>query len=164
MPTIRRAVPADLPALTALLVEAIAHGASISFMAGFSHAEAMAFWTLKIAALGHVLLIAADGDQLIGTVTLAIDTPPNQPHRADVQKMIVARTAQRQGVGAALMAALETEARIHGRTLLVLDTINGSTADRLYERCGWTRVGAIPDYALMPAGGLAPTTIFFKRV
>lgn len=164
MPTIRHADPADLPALAALLVEAVELGASISFMAGFDHAEALAFWTRKIAATGHVILVATNGEELIGTVTLAIDTPPNQPHRADVQKMIVADAARRQGIGTALMAALETEARAHGRTLLVLDTISGSAAARLYERCGWTRAGDIPDYALMPAGGLAPTTIFYKRV
>ena len=165
---VRRLDPAGdtalLPALADLLVEAVAGGASISFMAGYTPDEALAFWTAKVAAPGMIVLVALEGAALLGTVTLAMDTPPNQPHRADVQKMIVAEVARRRGIGAALITAVEAEARTETRTMLVLDTISFSDAARLYERCGWTRAGEIPDYALMPAGGLAPTTVYFKRL
>lgn len=164
VPGIRPATPADLPALASLLVEAVADGASISFMAGFTATEALAFWQGKLAAPHHLIFVAEHETTLLGTVTLVMDTPPNQPHRADVAKMIVARNARRRGTGAALLDAVEHEARAQGRTLLVLDTISNSAAARLYERCGWTRVGEIPDYALMPEGGLAPTTVYFKRL
>lgn len=164
---IRRLQPDDLPELAAILVEAVAHGASISFMAGFDTAAALAFWADKAAAMARgdlVVLVADDSGHVAGTVTLVLAMPPNQPHRADVSKMIVGRTWQRQGLGAALMAAVEAEAARHGRTTLVLDTISGSAAARLYHRCGWTLVGEIPDYALMPEGGLAPTSVYFKRL
>lgn len=153
-----------LPALAALLVEAVEGGASIGFMAGHDYAEALAFWTQKHATPGTVILVALDGDTLLGTVTLATDMPPNQPHRADVQKMIVAAAARRRGIGAALMAAVEAEARDRRRSLLVLDTISDSAAARLYERSGWTSIGDIPDFALMPNGGLAPTTIYIRQL
>ncbi len=152
---------ADVAALAALLVEAVADGASISFMAGFDLAGARAFWEAQRAA-GRIILVAEDAEGLAGTVTLAIDTPPNQPHRADVAKMIVALRARRRGVGAALLAAVEAEARRRGRTTLVLDTISDSAAARLYERCGWQRVGEIADYALMPDGRMAPTTYYAR--
>lgn len=151
----------DLPALAALLVEAVADGASISFMAGFDLAGALAFWEAQLRS-GRIILVAEDDEGLAGTVTLAIDTPPNQPHRADVAKMIVARRARGRGVGAALLAAVEAEARRRGRTTLVLDTISNSAAARLYERCGWQRVGEIADYALMPDGTMAPTTYYAR--
>ncbi len=160
--TIRRATAADLPRLAALLVEAVAGGASISFMDGFSHAEALAFWTGKLAAPGMVVLVAHDGNTLLGTVSLATDQPPNQPHRADVQKMIVAAAARRQGIGRQLMAAVETEAKALGRTTLVLDTVPDSAAAILYDQCGWTRIGTIADYALMPDGRLTGTLILAK--
>lgn len=160
--TIRRATAADLPRLAALLVEAVAGGASISFMDGFSHAEALAFWTGKLAAPGMVVLVAHDGNTLLGTVSLATDQPPNQPHRADVQKMIVAAAARRQGIGRQLMAAVETEAKALGRTTLVLDTVPNSAAAILYDQCGWTRIGTIADYALMPDGRLTGTLILAK--
>jgi len=159
---IRRATPADLPALAALLVEAVAGGASISFMDGFSHAEALAFWAGKLAAPGMVILVAHDGAALLGTVSLATNQPPNQPHRADVQKMIVASAARRQGIGRQLLAALKAEARALGRTTLVLDTVPDSAAAILYDQCGWTRIGTIADYALMPDGRLTGTLIFAK--
>lgn len=157
----------DMAGLTDLLVEAVAGGASIGFMAGFDEAAAAAYWTARAAAMARgdlVILVAVSSGAVAGTITLAIDTPPNQPHRADVQKMMVAENAQRRGLGAALMTAVETEARHRGRRLLVLDTISHSAAARLYERCGWQRAGEIPDYALMPGGGLAPTTVYFKRL
>lgn len=169
MLTIRRLDPASdtdlLPALAALLVETVAGGASIGFMAGFSAAAAGNFWTQRVSAAAAgaaVILVALDGDRLVGTATLAIDMPPNQPHRADVQKLMVAAAAQGQGVGAALMTAIEAEARQQRRTTLVLDTISGSAAARLYEHLGWQRIGEIGDFALMPDGAMAPTTVYAK--
>ncbi len=159
---IRRAKPADLPALADLLVEAVVGGASIGFLAGFATAEALAFWTARLATPGLVILVAHDADTLRGTVSLATDQPPNQPHRADVQKLIVAGAAQRRGVGRQLMAALEAEARRLGRMTLVLDTVPDSAAAMLYDSCGWTRIGSIADFALMPDGRKTATVIFAK--
>lgn len=156
-----------LPALADLLVEAVTAGASIGFMAGITTDEARRFWAARSAAVlaGEcVLLVALAGDRLAGTVSLMTGTPPNQPHRADVSKMIVAQAFRQQGVGAALLAAVEAEALALGRTTLVLDTISGSAAARLYERGGWTRIGDIADYALMPDGAMAPTTVYARHL
>jgi GNAT superfamily N-acetyltransferase len=100
----------------------------------------------------------------VGTVQLVLDLPENQPHRADLVKLLVHRRARRRGLGAALMQAAEDLARECGRSLVVLDTVPGSDAERLYERLGWVRVGEIPDFALLPYGGLAPTTVFYKSL
>jgi GNAT superfamily N-acetyltransferase len=154
-----------LPGLAAMMVEAVAGGASISFMAGFSQPESLAWWQARsdAAAAGSLMiLIASDGAGVAGTVSLVPATEPNQPHRADVAKMMVAQRARRHGVGAALLAAVEALALAHGRTTLVLDTISGSAAARLYERCGWRKVGDIPAYALLPDGAMAPTTYYCK--
>lgn len=156
-----------LSRLADLLLEAVEDGASISFMAGLTHDEALAFWQARLDATRggkHAILAAFQGPELRGTVSLSFDTPPNQPHRADVQKMIVAKSHQRRGLGATLLTHVEAQAKAHNRWLLCLDTISGSPAARLYERCGWQRVGDIPAYALMPHGGLAPTTVYFKRL
>lgn len=164
---IRPVVASDIPGLAATMLAAVADGASIGFMAGFGDATARAFWQDRLAAMARgdlLILIAETGDTIAGTVTLNLATPPNQPHRADVQKMIVTPTAQRRGVGAALLAAIEAEAIARGRSTLVLDTISNSTAARLYERAGWTRVGEIPAYALMPDGTMAPTTIYARHL
>ncbi len=153
------------PQLSALLIEAVTAGASIGFMADITLAEADAFWSKRIAAVTDGdcrLLLAFAGDSLAGTVSLMTATPPNQPHRADVSKMIVGRAFRRQGLGAALLAAAEAEARALGRTTLVLDTITGSAAARLYERRGWHRIGEIAAYALMPDGAMAPTTVYAR--
>jgi GNAT superfamily N-acetyltransferase len=115
-------------------------------------------------ARGDTALLGARADgRFVGTVQLGLNTPPNQPHRADVRKMLVHRAARRRGIGAALMHAVEDEARRRGRTLLVLDTASGD-AERLYVRGGWQRVGVIPDYALWPDGSFCDTTVFWKRV
>ena len=98
-----------------------------------------------------------------GPVQLGIDMPPNQPHRADVKKLLVHRDTRGRGLGEALMRAVEDAARTRGRTLLVLDTANDA-AERLYERAGWTRVGTVPDYALWPDGGFCATTFFWKKL
>jgi len=159
---------ADLiPQLAAMMVAAVAGGASIGFMAGFGQADAECWWQGRFGAarVAEILILVAEtGPVVDGTVTLVPATMPNQLHRADVAKMLVAPHAQRQGVGAALLAAVEDLARAQGRTTLVLDTISGSAAARLYERADWERVGEIPAYALMPDGAMAPTTYYTKRL
>jgi ribosomal protein S18 acetylase RimI-like enzyme len=116
-----------------------------------------------VAAGERALLIAEDAQGLCGTVQLVLDQPENQPHRADLSKMLVPAARARQGLGAALMRAAEATARECGKTLLVLDTANDEAA-RLYERLGWTRVGAIPDYALLPQGGLCDTIVYYRKL
>ncbi|MBU6164976.1 MAG: GNAT family N-acetyltransferase [Alphaproteobacteria bacterium] len=156
-----------IPQLAAMMVAAVDAGASIGFMAGFSQGEAEAWWQARFRAARVAeifILVAAEGDAVAGTVTLVPATMPNQLHRADVAKMLVAPHAQRRGVGAALLAAVEDLARGMGRTTLVLDTISGSAAARLYERGGWEHVGEIPAYALMPDGAMAPTTYYTRRL
>jgi GNAT superfamily N-acetyltransferase len=110
------------------------------------------------------LLIAEDAQGLCGTVQLSFDLPENQPHRADLSKMLVHRRARRQGLGAALMRAAEATARESGKTLLVLDAVTGGDGARLYERLGWVRVGDIPDFALFPQGGFCSTTVFYREL
>ncbi|MBC7563916.1 MAG: GNAT family N-acetyltransferase, partial [Gemmatimonadaceae bacterium] len=112
----------------------------------------------------RALLVAEDALGICGTVQLVLAQPDNQPHRADVAKMLVHRRARRHGLGAALMLAVELLAQQCGRTLLVLDTVTGGAAERLYARLGWQRVGVIPDYALFPDGGLVATTVFYRRL
>ena len=158
---------AALDQLSAVLADCVAGGASVSFMAPFSQNDARAFFR-KVAAsvaAGESVLIAASLDRrIVGTVQLGLDTPPNQPHRADVKKMLVHRAARSRGIGAALMAAVEAEAKKRGRWLLVLDTVPGMSGYRLYQRAGWTLSGVIPDYALMPDGALCDTALFWKRL
>jgi GNAT superfamily N-acetyltransferase len=156
-----------LPSLAAMMAEAVAGGASIGFMAGFTPAQALAWWQGRVAAAARgdlIILVALADGAVIGTVSLVPAAMPNQPHRADIAKMMVALNARGQGVGAALLAAVEALARAQQRTTLVLDTISGSVAARLYERCGWEKVGDIPAYALMPDGAMAPTTVYTKRL
>jgi GNAT superfamily N-acetyltransferase len=156
-----------LDQLSAVLVDCVEGGASVSFMAPFSHNDGLNFFR-KIAASvasGDTVLIAANlGGRIVGTVQLGLDTPPNQPHRADVKKMLVHRSARGRGIGAALMAAVEDEARRRGRWLLVLDTVPGMSGYRLYQRAGWTKVGTIPNYALFPDGRLCDTAVFWKQL
>ena len=158
---------AALDQLSAVLVDCVAGGASVSFMAPFSQNDALAFFR-KVAAsvaAGETVLIAAllEG-RIVGTVQLGLDTPPNQPHRADIKKMLVHRAARNRGIGAKLMAAVEDEARRRGRWLVVLDTVPGMSGYRLYQRAGWTESGVIPNYALMPDGSLCDTAVFWKRL
>jgi len=156
-----------LDELASVLVDCVAGGASVSFMAPFSHHDGLKFFR-KVAAsvaAGDTVLLAAKLDgRIVGTVQLGIDTPPNQPHRADVKKMLVHRSARRGGVGAALMAAVEDQAKQHGRWLLVLDTVPAENGYRLYKRAGWTESGIIPNYALFPDGRLCDTAMFWKRL
>jgi GNAT superfamily N-acetyltransferase len=156
---------AQIDALADLLVDCVEGGASVSFMHPLGRDRALAFWrrvARDVAAGRRVLLAAEDERGLCGTVQLVLDLPENQPHRADLAKMLVHRRARRQGLGAALMRAAEATARDCGRTLLVLDAVTGGDAARLYERLGWVRVGDIPGYALMPRGGLCSTTVYYR--
>jgi GNAT superfamily N-acetyltransferase len=168
--TIRRLDAVDetqVEGLSDLLVESVDDGASVGFMHPLAREVAVAFWRRVadgVAAGERALLIAEDGTGIVGTVHLVLALPENQPHRADVTKMLVHPRARRRGVGAALMEAAEAMARDCGRTLLVLDTVTGSDADRLYSRLGWVRVGEIPDFALLARGGLWGTMVFYKRL
>jgi GNAT superfamily N-acetyltransferase len=164
---IYRATPAVAEALADVLMDCVEGGASVSFMHPLSRARALAFWNeaLASAARGErVVLVAEDLEVggVVGTVQVVLATPENQPHRADIAKMLVHRRARRRGVAAALMQAAEATAREAGRTLLVLDTVTGGDAERLYARMGWERCGVIPGYALLPRGGLCSTTVFYR--
>jgi GNAT superfamily N-acetyltransferase len=153
--------------LASVLVDCVEGGASVSFMSPFSHGEALAFFrkvATSVAAGDTVLLAARLAGKIIGTVQLGLDTPPNQPHRADIRKLLVHRAARGHGVGAALMAQAEEEARRRGRWLLVLDTVPGENGHRLYLREGWTQTGIVPDYALFPDGRQCDTAIMWKRL
>ena len=168
--TLRRVDAVDGPMIESLadvLIDCVEGGASVSFMAPLSRERAVAFWRGVAAGVTtgeRAVLVAEDALGVCGTVQLVFAQPENQPHRADLAKMLVHRRARGRGLGAALMHAAEDVARESGKTLLVLDTITGSVADRLYERLGWQRVGVIPDYALMPQGGLSATTVFYRYV
>ena len=166
--TIRRLLGVDDPQIRALaqvLIDCVQGGASVGFMQPLAAERALAFWRRVaegVARGDRALLVAEDASGIVGSVQLVLDQPDNQPHRADLAKMLVHRRARRQGLGAALMRAAEGLARDCGRTLLVLDTVTGSDADRLYTRLGWQRVGDIPGYALLPQGGPCSTTYFYR--
>jgi GNAT superfamily N-acetyltransferase len=151
--------------LARVLIDCVEGGASVSFMHPLTHERAVAFWRRvadDVAAGKRVLLVAEDAEGICGTVQLGFDLPENQPHRADLSKMLVHRRARRQGLGAALVRAAESAAREHGKTLLVLDAVTDGDAARLYERMGWMRVGIIPRYALMPGGEPCDTTVYYR--
>lgn len=160
-------VRAHVDGLAAVLVDCVAGGASVSYLEPFSHEDARTAvegWADEIAQSRRLLLAAFTGDEVVGTVQIVVATPPNQPHRADVAKLLVRRSARGQGVARRLMDHAEAEARAEGKTLLVLDTVTGDATERLYERLGWTRVGVIPGYALYPDGRPCDTTVFWKTV
>ena len=157
---------ADIEALAALMVDVVEGGASIGFMLPIDAARAAAFWRRVAAGVAEgerVLFVADDGAGIVGTVQLVLEQPENQPHRADVAKMMVAHRARRRGIGAALMKAAEEEARARGKSLLVLDTASAD-AERLYARLGWQPCGTIPGYALLPQGGPCDTTYFYREL
>jgi GNAT superfamily N-acetyltransferase len=154
-----------IAALAEVLVDCVDGDASVSFMHPLSQEQARHFFrrvAAGVAAGERVVLVAEDDAGCCGTVQLLTAQPDNQPHRADVAKMLVHRRARRQGLGAALMRAAEAAAREEGKTLLVLDAVTGGDAARLYERLGWQRVGDIPNYALMPRGGFCSTTYYCR--
>ena len=161
------AVRARLGELAEITADCVVGGASIGFMLPFSAASARPFWQGVADAVergDRVCLAALVDGVAMGTVQLHLALPPNQPHRADVMKLQVHRAARGRGLAGRLMRRLETEAALHGRSLLVLDTVVGGDADRLYVRLGWHRAGVIPGYALWPAGGECDTQFYWKRV
>jgi ribosomal protein S18 acetylase RimI-like enzyme len=154
-------------ALADVLVDCVEGGASVSFMAGFSKSDAASFFEKAhdgVTRGERILLAAFDGSSLVGTVQVITATPPNQPHRADIAKLLVRRSARGQGVAASLMEHAEAASRQAGKTLLVLDTVTGGHAEKLYVRLGWTKAGVIPNYALFPDGRPCDTTIFWKAL
>ncbi len=157
----------ELRELSDVLIDCVEAGASVSFMYPMTREKAEVFWRHAAECLGRrerLILVAEDSaGTIVGTVQVILDQPENQPHRADVSKMLVHRRARRQGVGAALLTAAEEAARSAGKTLLVLDTAN-DTAARLYERHGWQRCGEIPNYALWPGGGFCATLVYYKSL
>jgi GNAT superfamily N-acetyltransferase len=156
-----------LPELAEILVDAVANGASVNFLAGFTHAQAKTFWQSQIQSVASnekQLLVADSGRCLVGTVMLMFVSQPNAPHRAELGEMLVHSSQRRQGIGRRLLAAAETAARHAGRTLLMLDTETGSDGDLLYRSCGWLKVGRVLGHAFRPDGRLATTTIFYKQL
>src|SRR5687767_1191374 len=148
-----RSAPETIAALADLLVEVVNGGASVSFMAPLAVEEAAAFWSKSLAAAdagGRVVLGAMEEGELVGTVTLHLDCPPNQPHRGDFAKMMTRVSRRGRGIARALMVEAERIARERGRTLLTLDTATDGGAAGLYEKLGFVLAGVIPDYALKP--------------
>ncbi|WLR92668.1 GNAT family N-acetyltransferase [Shinella zoogloeoides] len=153
--------------LAAVLADCVAGGASVGFMAPYGPADALPFWEGVAEAVGEgaTVLLAAERDgRIVGTVQVGIRQMPNQPHRADIKKLLVMESERGRGLARALMAAAEREAARRGKTVLVLDTATGSPAETVYERLGWQRAGVIPDYALYPDGRYCATTFFYKRI
>lgn len=162
-----RSTPDAIDALSELIVEVVASGASVSFMHPLAPEEAAAFWSKSLAdadAGGRVVLGAIEDGQLVGTVTLHLDTPPNQPHRGEIAKMMTHPSQRGRGIARALMGEAERFARQRGRTLLTLDTAEDGGAGLFYEKLGYTKAGVIPDYALKPHGGLTGTILYWKRL
>jgi GNAT superfamily N-acetyltransferase len=155
---------ADIRGLAEVLIDCVHGGASVSFMSPLGLDKALAFWQRVAEGVvrgERALLVAEDAEGIVGTVQLILDQPENQPHRADLSKMLVHRRARRRGAGAQVLRAAEELARELGKTLLVLDTASGD-AERLYARHGWVRVGVVPGFALWPAGGPCDTTFFYR--
>jgi GNAT superfamily N-acetyltransferase len=167
MHTVRRLLTVDersIEGLSDLLIDCVEGGASVNFMHPLSRLKAQDFWRRVAEAVAdnrRALLVAEDAGGIVGTVQLILEQPENQPHRADLSKMLVHRRARRQGLGAALLRSAETLGRECGKTLLVLDTAN-SDAARLYADLGWQRCGVIPGFALLPHGGPCDTTYFYR--
>jgi GNAT superfamily N-acetyltransferase len=157
---------AEIHGLADVLMDVVEGGASVSFMHPLTREKAIAFWrgvANSVAAGERAIVIAEDEQGICGTAQLIVSLPENQPHRADLAKMLVHRRARRRGIGAAVLRAAEDLARALGKTLLVLDTASAD-AERLYERAGWAKVGVIPDYALLPNGALCDTIIYYRRL
>jgi GNAT superfamily N-acetyltransferase len=156
---------AAIPGLAALLVDAVEGGASVNFVAGVTEEQAAAWWSERIDQVRDGVitpLVAVDGERIVGSLLLIRSTNPNSPHRAEIGKVLVHRSARRRGIGAALMRAIEERARADGRWMLVLDTVTGSAAESMYRALGWNELGIMPNHALLTDGTPAPTTFFWK--
>lgn len=159
--------PGTIAALAALLQQTVAAGGSVSFMHPLPVADATAFWRGSLAEAdkgNRVILGAWEGPELVGTLTLLLDCPPNQPHRAELAKMMTRLTHRGRGIATQLLREAERIAAGHGRTLVNLDTAEDEGAAGFYEKRGYTRAGVIPEYALKPHGGLTGTVIFWKKL
>jgi GNAT superfamily N-acetyltransferase len=157
----------QLDSLARVLADCVSGGASVSYMAPFSHDAARTAFAVMVAEAEHgrrLILGAFADDRLVGTVQVILALPPNQPHRAEIAKLLVSSSARKRGIAQLLMEAAESEARAEGKTLLVLDAVTGGDAARLYTRLGWTTVGVIPNYALYPDGRPCDTTVFWKAL
>jgi GNAT superfamily N-acetyltransferase len=158
---------AAIPDLCEILADCVNGGASVGFMQPYASADALAYWqgvAEAVEAGGTLLAVAELEGKIVGTVQVGFASMPNQPHRGDLKKLLVHRSARGKGLVRLLMEAVEGEAARQGRTLLVLDTATGSDAEAIYPRLGWERVGVIPDYAMWPEGGFCSTTLFYKRI
>ncbi|PYE29563.1 ribosomal protein S18 acetylase RimI-like enzyme [Rhizobium sp. PP-CC-3A-592] len=171
LPAIRRLTGdearAAISALSAILIDCVADGASVGFLSPFGDEDATTYWTgvADAVAAGQTVLFAAEVDgAILGTVQLGIGLPPNQPHRADLKKLLVHRQGRGRGLARLLMTAAESQSLALGRHLLVLDTATGSPAEAIYARLGWSRAGVIPDYALFPDGSFCDSTFFYKSL
>ncbi len=158
---------AAIPDLCDVLVDCVDGGASVGFMQPYTREDAEPYWqaVAESVASGATLLFAAEIEgRVLGTVQIGAAQMPNQPHRADLKKLLVHRAARGKGLARLLMHAAEEEAARRGKTILVLDTATDSDAEAIYPRLGWERVGVIPDYALWPEGGFCASTFFYKRI
>ncbi len=158
---------AAIPDLSETLSDCINGGASLGFMLPYEPKDGAGYWNEIADAVekgGVILAVAEVEGRVVGTVQVGLASKPNQPHRGDLMKLLVHRSARGLGLSRKLMDAVEAEAARRGRTLLVLDTATGSDAEKIYPRLGWERVGVIPDYALWPQGGFCDTTLFYKRI
>lgn len=165
--SIRPVTETGIPALSALLIDTVAHGGSVSFMHPLHPDDATQFWRASLAAAAEekrVVLGAFENGLLVGTVTLLLDCPPNQPHRAEIAKMMTSVSHRGRGIARMLLQEAESIASQKGRTLINLDTAEEEGAAGFYEKQGYQRVGMIPDYALKPHGGLTGTIIYWKRL
>lgn len=157
--------PLHLASLTELLQDAVDAEASVGFLPPLTTDEALEYWHVIGAALpaGQVLLLVAEENgAVLGTVQLHLATKPNGLHRAEIAKLLVHSRAQRRGIGRQLMQAVEALARQHGRSTLVLDTLQGAGSEQLYQALGYVAVGAIPQFARVPGGALAATVVYYK--
>jgi GNAT superfamily N-acetyltransferase len=153
--------------LSEVLSDCVTGGASVTFMLPFGLEDAKPFWlaTAESCEAGQRIVLAAIMDSVaVGSVQLLPVRIPNQPHRAEIAKLLVHRKARRRGIGRALMLAAEAEARRLGRSLLTFDTTTGHAAEKLYLSLNYVRAGVIPGYALKPDGRLIDTSVFYKLV
>jgi acetyltransferase len=162
----RPATASDVRDLALLLLDAIDSGASVSFMSSLTLEDAEAWWRESLAKMHEraIVLVARDDEGIVGCVELLPAWPPNQPHRADIAKLLVRRRARGRGISRQLMRGIEERARASGFSLLVLDTKKGDAAESLYRREGWIEVGVIPNYALNPDGTWCDTVVFYKEL